>query len=119
MFTRSIPARMRIILLFSLASLVPAAAHAVTFDGKIAWMEVWTTGNIAFSLTTGASGYCNSQFIVNYSWNGAKNMAALLLAAKAQDRPIRVYSSVDSTGCIAAEGYGGTYIRPDYIYQID
>lgn len=103
--------------LIASASLSPAAFSA-EFVGKVSTLEIWSTGNAAFTLTT-AAGYCNSQFIVNVSWPGAKNLIATLLAAKSQDRAVKVYSYVDSAGCVGAEGYGGNYIRPDYIYFLE
>jgi hypothetical protein len=95
------------------------AQAAVTFTGKITWLEVWASGNVAFRVEQSASAYCNGQFIVNFSWNGSKNLVATLLAAKSQDTPIRVMSYVDSEGCTAAEGYGSSYIKADYVYPLE
>jgi hypothetical protein len=93
-------------------------SHAASFTGKIDMLEVWSSGNIAFTLQT-SPGYCNNQFIVNKAVPGAKNFSAVLFAAKTLGRQIRIYSYVDTAGCVAAESYGGNYISPSYIYLLD
>jgi hypothetical protein len=105
--------------LTALIALTAGPVHAVTFEGRVAMLEVWTSGNVAFTLASVTPGYCNNQFIVNVSFPGAKNLIATLLAAKSQERRIRVMSSVDSAGCTAADSHGGSYIKPDYLYVLD
>jgi hypothetical protein len=97
---------------------VPASAY-VTYTATIDQLEVWLSGNVAFTLTGVTTGYCNNSFIVNSSDPGAKNLTAALFAAKAQGKPIRVTSYVDSYGCVAAVNNGGSYISPAYVYVLD
>ncbi|MDS4042933.1 MAG: hypothetical protein RKP20_17390 [Candidatus Competibacter sp.] len=102
------------------AAFAGASAYATAnFTGKVNMLEVWSTGNVAFTLVPPVTGYCNNQFIINASFPGAKNLIATLITAKAQDREIQVASYVDSTGCIPADGYGGDYIKPVYLYLRD
>jgi hypothetical protein len=74
-------------------------------------VEVWTSGNVAFTLSPAASG-CNGQFVLNASSPGFKNQYAALLAAKSQGSAIKVITS----GCGTADGYGGNYNLPTYLY---
>jgi hypothetical protein len=78
----------------STAAISPAMA-SVNFTGKIDWVEVWATGNIAFTMIPAISGTCNGQFIVNASMPGAKALIATVLSSKAQGKQIRVASTVD------------------------
>jgi hypothetical protein len=97
---------------FCLAS---GAAFADQYTGSVSILEVWKNGNIAFSLLPAVPG-CNSQMILNASAPGTKNQYAALLAAKNTHTQVSVY--VTGT-CIAAEGYGGGYHDPLYIYALD
>jgi hypothetical protein len=96
-------------------ALFSTPALATQYTGNVSLLEVWKNGNVAFSLLPSAPG-CNSQFILNVSASGTKNQYAALLAAKTKGTPIAVY--VTGT-CIAAEGYGGGYHDPLYIYVMD
>lgn len=103
-------------LLLGMAALgaIISAVHGQTppnYTGNIVWLEVWKSGNVAFTLT--ASGVpCSGQFILNKSDDGFKNQYAALIAAKLADRPVRVYAGA----CIAATGGGGNYIEVVYLY---
>lgn len=85
-------------------------ARADTFEGSASMLEVRDNGNIAFTLNP-VAGTRNSQFILNKSWDGAKNLHAALLAAKARGAPVRVVTG----GCGPAEPYGGNYNLPVYL----
>src|SRR5581483_9777088 len=99
-------------ILFALgATLLNATAFADTYVGQIDMVEVWTSGNVAFSLSPAASG-CNGQFILNASAAGFKNQYAAIVAAKSQGNTIKVITS----GCGPADGYGGNYNLPTYLY---
>jgi hypothetical protein len=50
--------------------------------------------------------------ILNLSDPGLKNMFAAILAAREAGRAVRVYTN----GCGPAEGYGGSYNIPLYVY---
>jgi len=89
------------------------AAFGANFSGAVTMLEVWPSGNVAFTLAV--PGPCNGQFIVNASSAGAKNMYAALLAAKEAGRTIRVSQTV----CGPADGYGGSYAVVDYLYPED
>lgn len=93
----------------AVASLAFAASHT----GQVTTLEVWTSGNVAFTLA-GATP-CNGQFILNVSSAGTKNQYAALLAAKQSGKPVRIYSG----SCGPAEGYGGNYALVDYLYVED
>jgi len=92
---------------------VSAAALPANFSGAVTMLEVWPSGNVAFTLAV--PGPCNGQFIVNVSSMGAKNMYAALLASKEAGRTIRVSQTV----CGPADGYGGNYAVVDYLYPED
>ena len=95
-------------------------AHAyVCFTGTIDVLEIWKTGNVAFTLSPTVASFCGGQFVVNASAPGSRNLVATLIAAKSAGKPIRIVSYVDVSGCITADGYGGTYIDPNYIYLMD
>jgi hypothetical protein len=98
-------------LMLSLAS-IPAFADQ--FTGTIGLLEVWKNGNVAFSLSGVTT--CNSQFILNLNDPGTKNQYAALLAAKTQGKAISVHTGAT---CIAAQGYGGSYNEPLYIYVLE
>jgi hypothetical protein len=89
------------------------SALAGDFTGKVEMLEVWENGNIAVSLTPAIVG-CNAQVILNQSRPGTKNLYAALLAAKHADRAVRIYTN----GCGIADGYGGSYNLPLYIYVL-
>lgn len=102
-------------LAFALA-LFTAPALATTYTGTVSMLEVWESGNIAFTLAT-STPTCNGQFILNASAPGAKNQYAAVLAAKTKGSQITVYVSGN---CIAADGYSGSsYNEPLYIYSLD
>lgn len=93
--------------------LLPAYSFALNSTGKVNMLEIWRSGNVAFTLTP-AAGNCNGQFILNYSDNGSKSMYSTLLAAKMSGKNVRV--SYDAT-CVAPENYGaGNYNQPNYLY---
>lgn len=86
------------------------------YTGTITQLEVWVTGNVAFTLGPSATPPCNGQFILNRSDDGTKNMYAALLAAKKTGTPV----SITSTTCGPAEGYGASnYNLVTYIYVLD
>lgn len=105
-------AAIHIALVVAAVSLVTPAYAYTSFNGKVDMLEIWATGNAAFTLTPPATGLCNNQFIVNFSYPGARNLIATIITAKALNRPV----TVSTYGCIAADGYGGSYIRVDYLY---
>lgn len=100
-------------------AVAPLVCTGVTYTGTVDMLEIWKSGNVAFSLLPAVTGYCNGQFIVNASALGSKNLVATLIAAKTAGKPVRVYSTADTTGCVAADGYGGTYLEPAYVYLLD
>ena len=110
---------MRAMLLCASLSVASIAHAYVTYSGTVNMLEVWKTGNVAFTLTPAVTAFCGGQFIVNVSAPGARNLIATLLAAKAAGKIVRVTSYVDGNGCIGADGYGGAYIDPTYVYLMD
>ena len=96
-----------------LVALLASSAQADDFTGTIDWMEVWRSGNVAFTLAPAITS-CNGQVILNLSDPGLKNMFATILAAKEAGHAVRVHTS----GCGAAEGYGGSYNVPLYVYSL-
>src|SRR5690349_13682917 len=106
------------ILLLALAAWISVVsiARADNFTGSIDMLEVWKSGNVAFTLTT-STGTCNGQFMINGTTGdpGAKNIYAAVLAAKKTGSPVRVYTS----GCGPADGYGGNYNLVLYLYVLD
>lgn len=103
----------RLILLLCLLS-TTTLVHAADFVGKISMVEVWRSGNVAFSLLPAISS-CNGQVILNASDPGFKNQFAAVLAAREAGRQvlIRTYS------CGPADNYGGSYNIPEYIYPLE
>lgn len=95
----------------SLTAISLAQAQAPNYTGYVGWLEMWKSGNAAFTLTVGGVP-CNGQFIINKSDPGAKSLYAMVMAAKLADRPIRVYGGT----CIAAEGGGVNYAEVLYLY---
>lgn len=95
--------------LFAIANV----SHAATSIGFVNMLEVWPSGNIAFTIS--GAGPCNGQFILNASSPGTKNIYAALLAAKHAKTSVRV----EHTSCGTAEGYGGNYAYVDYLYVLD
>ena len=93
-----------------------SSAQAANSIGTIDNLEVWSTGNIGFTLRPAVTS-CNGQFILNVSTAGTKNQYALLLAAKTKGVQVQVLG----TGCGPAEGYTGaaTYNLVSYIYILD
>jgi len=90
-----------------------AIAQSPTYYiGYVEMLEAWRTGNVAFTLAV--SGVpCNGQFILNKLDDETKNLYAMLVAAKAADRTVKVYF----TGCGPAEGVSGTnYAQINYLY---
>jgi hypothetical protein len=101
------------ILLSSLA--MPAFAEQYT--GMVSILEVWSNGNVAFTLITSpAMSRCNNQFILNKTDDGTKNQLAVLLAAKRTGTPVAVYTDGP---CIAAYNYGGSYNFAQFLYAMD
>ena len=96
-------------------ALASISARAANISGTVDMLEVWTTGNVSFTLST-AVGSCNGQFILNVSNPGTKNIYAMLLAARHAGKQVRVYTS---DVCIAADGLGGSYNQPLYVYAVD
>ena len=88
-------------------------ANSADVTGKIEMIEVWANGNIAFSFYP-PMGVCNNQVILNASIGSTKNIYAAILAAKHADRSVRVVTN----GCGPAEGYGGSYNLPLYVYPL-
>jgi hypothetical protein len=93
-------------------SLASTNTFALSVSGKVDMLEVWQSGNVAFTLSTAVSA-CNAQFILNYSSNGSKNMYSALLAAKISGNTVNV---TYSDACGNAENYGGQYNVPTYLY---
>ena len=94
-----------------LVALLASKAQAGDFTGTIDWMEVWRSGNVAFTLTPAITS-CNGQVILNLSDPGLRSMFATILAAKEAGHAVRIYTNA----CGPAEGYGGNYNLPLYIY---
>jgi hypothetical protein len=93
--------------------MAPATAQSPDYYiGSVVMLEAWRTGNVAFTLD--AVGVpCNGQFVLNKSDDGAKNLYAMLVVAKAADRAVKVYF----TGCGPAEGVSGSnYAQLNYLY---
>jgi hypothetical protein len=91
----------------------PAIAQSPAYYiGYVEMLEAWRAGNVAFTLSvTGVP--CNGQFILNKSDDGTKNLYAMLVAAKAADRTVKVYF----TSCGPAEGVAGSnYAQLNYLY---
>ncbi len=92
------------------------SVSALSVIGKVDMLEVWKTGNVAFTLHTTVS-ECNGQFVLNYSENGTQKMYAAVLAAKVSGKSISVNYN-DSCG--VAENYGASpYNIPKYLYVRD
>jgi hypothetical protein len=99
--------------LLSLGALYAAQGQAANHTGQINWIEVWPSGNVAFTMT-GVTVPCTlQQFIINKSNEGAKNLYAMLLTAKAMGQSIMVSQST----CGNADGGGGGYAIVDYLYS--
>lgn len=96
---------------FCVLTFLSCTVAAGDFTGTIGWMEVWRSGNVAFTLSP-AIPSCNGQVILNLSDPGLKSMFATILAAKEAGHAVRIYT----TDCGPAEGYGGSYNIPLYIY---
>jgi hypothetical protein len=99
--------------LLSLGVLCAAQSQATNFTGSVNWIEVWPSGNVAFTLTGVTIPCATQQFIINKSNEGSKNLYALLLTAKATGNTITVSQST----CGPAEGYGSSYALVDYMYS--
>jgi hypothetical protein len=100
-------------MLLSLGVLCAVQSHAVNHTGQINWIEVWPSGNVAFTMT-GVTVSCSlQQFIINKSNDGAKNLYAMLLTAKAMGQSIMVSQSI----CGNADGGGSGYAIVDYMYS--
>src|SRR6185437_13383315 len=96
--------------LVAFASLT-STAWADDYTGTVSMLEVWASGNVAFQLAT-STPTCNGQFILNASSPGFKNLYAAVLAAQSRGAAVKVTTS----GCGPADGYGGNYNLPLYIY---
>ena len=96
---------------FCMLCALSSFAEPVSATGKVVRLEVWDSGNVAFFVEPPLTS-CNKQVILNKTSAGAKNLLATVLTAKAMDLPIRIYS----LGCVPADGYGGSYNSPSYIY---
>ena len=88
-------------------------ARAADYTGTINWMEVWRSGNVAITLSP-AIPSCNGQVILNLSDPGFKTMFAAILAAREAERSVRI----STYACGPADGYGGSYNIPMYIYPL-
>jgi len=100
--------------LVALGLMISTQASAANHIGTINWIELWSNGNVAFTLN-GTSPACTpAHFILNVSSPGTKNRYALLLALKAQGTTVTIVSS----GCGPAEGYSPSaqYAIVDYMY---
>src|SRR5687767_3285877 len=97
-------------------SLAGVPALAADYTGNINMLEIWRTGEVAFTLAT-TVGTCNSQFIINPSWNdAAKSLYAAVLAAKSKGAPIRVITG----SCGPADAMpSSSYNVPVYLYVLD
>ena len=97
-------------------SLCGTPALAADYTGNVTMLEVWRTGEVAFTLETSV-GTCNSQFIINPSWgDAAKSLYAAVLAAKSKGSPIRVITG----SCGAADAMpSSSYNVPIYLYALD
>lgn len=94
---------------------LPMSAQATTqYTGRIDEIEVWANGNVDFSVTPAITDCGQGRFVINKSMPGAQSLIAAVYMAKAQDRPIRIYSY----GCVVADNYGSTanWIGVDYLY---
>ena len=89
-------------------------ALAASHIGTVAMLEVWPSGNVAFTLSVTVP-TCNQQFVLNVSSLGTKNLYAALLAAKTSGRQVRV----DTSACGPAEGYGENYNVVSYLYVLE
>lgn len=90
-----------------------AHGYATNYTGRVNWIEVWSSGNVAFTMT-GVTVPCTlQQFIISKSSDGAKNLYAMLLTAKATGQSIMVVQST----CGPADGGGGNYGVVDYLYS--
>lgn len=97
---------------FALAALAfSGIASAASYIGEINWIEVWPSGNVAFTLKN-VSAPCNGQFLINASMPGAKNLYAYLLTIKAT----KGSATVAHTTCGPADGYGNNYAIVEYLY---
>ena len=100
----------------ALGLVVGTRAGAADYTGTIDMLEVWESGNVAFTLNPApGAGACAQQFVINKNMQGARNLFAAVLAAKKTGTPIRVVTS----GCGPAFEYGSTYNLPLYIYVHD
>jgi hypothetical protein len=97
-------------------SLCGAPAFADDHTGNVTMLEVWRTGEVAFTLAANVTA-CNHQFIINPSWgDAAKSLYAAVLAAKSKGAPIRVIAS----SCAAADSMpSSSYNVPIYLYVLD
>ena len=87
-------------------------AQSASSIGNVGWVEVWPSGNLAFRIA-GTTAPCTTQtFIINKTNEGAKNLIATVLMARASGIPLTVTNSV----CGPADGYGGSYAIIDYLY---
>jgi hypothetical protein len=108
---------MKIRTILAVASLLGGeAALAADYTGNINMLEVWRTGEVAFTIAA-TVGTCNGQFIINPSWNdAAKTLYAAVLAAKSKGVPIRVITST----CGPADAMpSSSYNVPIYLYVLD
>ena len=108
---------MKIRTFLALASLLGGeAAFAADYTGNVNMLEIWRTGEVAFTLAT-TVGTCNGQFIINPSWNdAAKSLYAAVLSAKTKGAPIRVITSA----CAPADAMpSSSYNVPVYLYVLD
>jgi hypothetical protein len=104
-----------VLVAFAIAWAAKPLAQAQTvpnyYAGTVAMLEAWNNGHVAFTLNA-ANAPCQQQFLVNGNLPGAKNFYAMLLTAKASDRPVKAY--VGSCGGI--DGGGFSYAHVTYLY---
>lgn len=100
--------------LLGMTVLSTSALATTQYTGKIDEIEVWANGNVDFSVTPSITDCGQGRFVINKSMPGAQSLIAAVYMAKAQDKPIRIYSY----GCVVADNYGSTanWIGTDYIY---
>ena len=95
-------------------ALLASLAHGATLTGTVAMLEVWRSGNVAFTVS-GVSAPCNGQFILNASDPGFKNLYAAVLAAKKTNAQLMVATG----GCGPADNYGSDYNIVTYLYVLE
>jgi len=108
--------KIRLFALVLIAFIAKSASASADVTGTVAMLEVWRSGNVAFTLTVSSgTPACNGQFILNFNDADTKNRYAAILAAKKTGSQVRVVSE----GCGEAYGYGSSYNLVLYLYVLD